>query len=163
MAMLASSPVSFTESLHGLPLKPSLKHAKGPLNLSFCATSRGKSAISLNKRKLSVQAEYRHEGSNSAGIFIGGFVLGGVIVGALGCVFAPQISKVLTGTERKELLRKLPKFIYDEEKALEKTRKVLEQKIAQLNVAIDEASAKIRGEDGRNGAAVSPDEIEASF
>lgn len=30
-----------------------------------------------------------------------------------------QISKALTGTERKDLMRKLPKFIYDEEKALE--------------------------------------------
>lgn len=30
-----------------------------------------------------------------------------------------QISNALTGTERKELMRKLPKFIYDEEKALE--------------------------------------------
>jgi hypothetical protein len=30
-----------------------------------------------------------------------------------------QISKALTGTDRKDLMRKLPKFIYDEEKALE--------------------------------------------
>lgn len=30
-----------------------------------------------------------------------------------------QISKALTGADRKDLMRKLPKFIYDEEKALE--------------------------------------------
>ena len=30
-----------------------------------------------------------------------------------------QISKTLAGADRKDLLRKLPKFIYDEEKALE--------------------------------------------
>ncbi|KAL6012315.1 hypothetical protein ACLOJK_002795 [Asimina triloba] len=122
-------------------------------------------------------------------IFVGGFVLGGLLVGALGCVYAPQISKALTRDNRKELLRKLPKFIYDEEKALEdisfcsrqnagcipgqpiealhilmnlslsmlsikacivgaqKTRKILEQKIAELNTAIDELSFDIRGDD----------------
>jgi len=32
-----------------------------------------------------------------------------------------QISKALAGANKKELPRKLPKFIYDEEKALEAT------------------------------------------
>lgn len=36
----------------------------------------------------------------------------------LNCI-ALQISKALAGTDRKDLMRKLPKFIYDEEKALE--------------------------------------------
>ncbi|GJU11514.1 inner membrane localized protein [Tanacetum coccineum] len=58
-------------------------------------------------------------GSSSGGAFIGGFVLGGVLVGTLGAIFAPQISKALAGTDKKELLKKLPNFIYDEEKALE--------------------------------------------
>lgn len=31
----------------------------------------------------------------------------------------PQISKALAGADRKDLMRRLPKFIYDEEKALE--------------------------------------------
>lgn len=35
-------------------------------------------------------------------------------------VFVPvQISKALAGADKKDLMRKLPKFIYDEEKALE--------------------------------------------
>ncbi|GJY17981.1 zinc finger, CCHC-type containing protein [Tanacetum coccineum] len=55
-------------------------------------------------------------GSNSGSAFIGGFVLGGVLVGTLGAIFAPQ---ALAGTDKKELLKKLPNFIYDEEKALE--------------------------------------------
>ncbi|CAN1781672.1 hypothetical protein LINPERHAP1_LOCUS15529, partial [Linum perenne] len=84
------------------------------------------------------------KGSGSSGIFIGGFVLGGLVVGALGCVLAPQISKALAGTDRKELMRKLPKFIYDEEKALEKTRKILTEKIAQLNSAIDDVSSQLK-------------------
>lgn len=31
------------------------------------------------------------ERPNSGSIFIGGFVLGGIIVGTLGCVYAPQV------------------------------------------------------------------------
>lgn len=38
-----------------------------------------------------------------------------------GCLFYLQfqISKALAGADRKDLMRRLPKFIYDEEKALE--------------------------------------------
>lgn len=85
------------------------------------------------------------DSSGSTGLFVGGFILGGLIVGALGCVYAPQvyilfsftmvcfveipltaillfqISKAIAGADRKDLMRKLPKFIYDEEKALEVT------------------------------------------
>ena len=35
------------------------------------------------------------------------------------CLLVFQISKALAGADRKDLMRKLPKFIYDEEKALE--------------------------------------------
>ncbi|KAG5529947.1 hypothetical protein RHGRI_030353 [Rhododendron griersonianum] len=56
------------------------------------------------------------------------------------------ISKVLVGEQRKQLMRKLPKFIYDEEKALEKTRKILTAKIEQLNSAIDEVATQIHGD-----------------
>ncbi|KAJ6773378.1 LOW-DENSITY RECEPTOR-LIKE PROTEIN [Salix purpurea] len=100
---------------------------------------------------------------SNASIFVGGFVLGGLIVGALGCVYAPQISKALTGTDRKDLMRKLPKFIYDEEKALEKTRKILAEKIEQLNSAIDDVSSQLRSEDAPNGASVHSDDIEAAI
>ncbi|URE15859.1 hypothetical protein MUK42_10973, partial [Musa troglodytarum] len=58
---------------------------------------------------------------SNASIFTGGFVLGGIVVGTLACVYAPQISKALTGTDKKDLMKRLPKFIYDEEKALEMT------------------------------------------
>ncbi|KAF5943203.1 hypothetical protein HYC85_020845 [Camellia sinensis] len=70
----------------------------------------------------------------------------------------------LAGADKKDLMRKLPKFIYDEEKALEKTRKVLAEKIAQLNSAIDDVSAQLRPEDDTpNGVAVDTDEVEAAI
>lgn len=84
-------------------------------------------------------------------------------MGALGCIYAPQISKALAGTDKKDLMRKLPKFIYDEEKALEKTRKILEAKIEQLNAAIDGVSSQLRGDEAPNGKPVVSDEIEAGI
>ncbi|KAK7311032.1 hypothetical protein RJT34_08897 [Clitoria ternatea] len=118
---------------------------------------------SITRRSLTIQATYSDGGRpSSAGVFVGGFLLGGLIVGTLGCVYAPQISKALAGADRKELMRKLPKFIYDEEKALEKTRKVLAEKIEQLNAAIDDVSSQLRSEETPNGVAVNSDEIEAA-
>nr|XP_043632726.1 uncharacterized protein LOC122603934 [Erigeron canadensis] len=116
-----------------------------------------------SKRTLSIQARYSDEERSSSGsAFIGGFVLGGLFVGTLGCILAPQISKALAGTDKKELLKKLPNFIYDEEKALEKTRQKLAQKIAELNSAIDDVSSQLKSDDDEPVAnGVVPDETEA--
>ncbi|GJR23365.1 inner membrane localized protein [Tanacetum coccineum] len=93
------------------------RHDQGLNKLSFAQSRVGNVT---SKRTLSIQARYSNDGgSNSGSAFIGGFVLGGVLVGTLGAIFAPQISKALAGTDKKELLKKLPNFIYDEEKALE--------------------------------------------
>lgn len=46
---------------------------------------------------------------------------------------------------------------------LQKTRKILTEKIAQLNSAIDDVSAQLRTEDAPNGVAVNSDEIEAAI
>ncbi|MBA0765322.1 hypothetical protein Gotri_014539, partial [Gossypium trilobum] len=157
-----------------------LKTAGGasPANLSFNCNGLGKLHLSSSRRPVvTVQASYRNtqwesfsscvlsdgERPSSASIFVGGFILGGLVVGALGCVFAPQISKAVAGADRKDLMKRLPKFIYDEEKALEKTRKILTEKIAQLNSAIDDVSAQLRSEDAPNGVAVNSDEIETAI
>ncbi|CAM8917324.1 unnamed protein product [Rhodiola kirilowii] len=117
---------------------------------------------SSSKKPLTVQAAYGpEERPSSSSIFVGGFILGGIIVGALGCVFSPKISHALAGADHKDLMRKLPSFIYDEEKALERTRKKLEAKIVKLNSAIDNASAQIHIDDEPTGAAVNSDEVEA--
>ncbi|KAA8532087.1 hypothetical protein F0562_006771 [Nyssa sinensis] len=131
--------------------------------LFISPTSQGKGKALKYKRLLTVQASGDGGRSSGASIFVGGFILGGIVVGTLGCVYAPQISKALAGADRKDLMRKLPKFIYDEEKALERTRKILTEKIAQLNSAIDDVSAQLHADDAPNGAAVHPDELEASI
>lgn len=46
---------------------------------------------------------------------------------------------------------------------VQKTRKILAEKIAQLNSAIDDVSAQLHGDDAPNGAAVASDEVEASI
>ncbi|CAA3005845.1 Localized to the inner membrane of the chloroplast [Olea europaea subsp. europaea] len=132
----------------------------GPTNLSFGLN--GSRKVSGSKRALVIQASYSDGGRPSgAGIFIGGFVLGGLVVGTLSCVCAPQISKALAGADKKDLMKKLPKFIYDEEKVLEKQRQKLAEKIEQLNSAIDNVSTQLRSDDPPNGEAVNSDEVES--
>ncbi|KAB1201991.1 hypothetical protein CJ030_MR8G005373 [Morella rubra] len=139
------------------------------MEVSVVSTSKDsycyKDIFFLNSDHLRFLCKYSADGGrpSSASIFVGGFVLGSIVVGALGCIYAPQISKALAGADRKDLMRKLPKFIYDEEKALERTRQILTEKIAQLNSAIDDVSAQLRADDAPNGAAVNTDEIEASI
>ncbi|TMW86916.1 hypothetical protein EJD97_020700 [Solanum chilense] len=163
MAISNSLLLSTTPSLHftsGSSLKSADKSVGGTTKLAFSPRHGGKSSSS--RRSLTVQAEYSDGGRpSSSTIFVGGFLLGGVIVGALGCIFAPEISKALAETDRKDLMRKLPKFIYDEEKALEKQRKILTEKIVQLNDAIDDISNQLRSGDAENGAAVNLDEVES--
>ncbi|XP_077246928.1 inner membrane localized protein [Tasmannia lanceolata] len=133
------------------------------INLSLSPIRRRNTKSSSYKSSVTIRAGGDGGRPSSASIFVGGFVLGGIIVGTLGCVYAPQISKALAGADRKDLMRKLPKFIYDEEKALEKTRKILTEKIAQLNSAIDDVSSQLRADDSPNGAAVNSDEVEAAI
>ncbi|XP_019177515.1 PREDICTED: uncharacterized protein LOC109172732 [Ipomoea nil] len=131
----------------------------------FIPTSQQR-AKPLKFRSLAVKASVDGGRSNGAASFVGGFVLGGIIAGTLGCIYAPQISKVLARADipdKKDLMRKLPKFIYDEEKTLERRREILSAKIEQLNTAIDNMSSQFNTNDAPNGIAVNPDELEASI
>jgi len=104
--------------------------------------------------------------SSSKGGFVGGVLLGGAVFGALGFLFAPQLSKhILKGKKVLDDLLEDEDEDEDEEleededgnvttassssmmrlekraeKELEETRKSLNQKIAELNKAIDEFS-----------------------
>ncbi|XP_076923144.1 uncharacterized protein LOC143585183 [Bidens hawaiensis] len=133
----------------------------GPTNL--LVGYNGTTKLTKHKKSLTVRAGAHDDRLGGASLFVGGFVLGGIVVGTLGAIYAPQISRALAGADRKDLMRKLPKFIYDEEKALEKTRKILTEKIAQLNSAIDDVSAQLRADDPPNGPSVPTDEVEASY
>ncbi|XP_019235782.1 PREDICTED: uncharacterized protein LOC109216105 [Nicotiana attenuata] len=153
--------ISKSPSLHlssGSPLK-SIDESGCSTKLFFSARRGAKPSSS--GRSL-IQARYSDGGRPSnGGFFIGGFVLGGLIVGTLGCVYAPQISKAISGTDKEDIMKKLPKFIYDEEKELEKQRKILAKKIEQINSSIDGISAQLRSEDTEDGATVNPDDVEA--
>ncbi|KAG5542733.1 hypothetical protein RHGRI_015746 [Rhododendron griersonianum] len=124
-ALSNSSVIKNHSPLHlspGYAFKPMDQYigSSAPNNLSFRSIQIGKRQISTSRRALTVQAGYRDGGrSGNSTLFVGGFLLGGIIFGTLGCVYAPQISKALLGPERMELMKKLPKFKYDEEKALE--------------------------------------------
>ena len=46
---------------------------------------------------------------------------------------------------------------------LQRTHKILTEKIAQLNSAIDDVSAQLHGDDALNRAAINSDEVRASM
>lgn len=82
-------------------------------------------------------------GGGSWGKFLTGFLVGGAVFGVAGVLFAPQISKTFLKGKGE-----VGKFLYDdwtedeEEDSLEKTRQNLNDKIAQLNAAIDNFSTE---------------------
>ncbi|KAI7843874.1 hypothetical protein COHA_002421 [Chlorella ohadii] len=84
-------------------------------------------------------APYRAE--RGSGSFWSGFIVGGVVCGALGFVFAPQISKALLGDDDRLKLR------WDEAADGEVTKQNLADKIAQLNAAIDDVSSQLNARD----------------
>ncbi|XP_023912026.1 uncharacterized protein LOC112023636 [Quercus suber] len=163
LVSMRNPPSQFSTGSALKPLDQFLGNASST-NLFLNTNHVGKLQLCSSRRPLIVQAGYSDHGRpGSASIFVGGFVLGGLIFGTLTCVYAPQISKALAGPERKDLMKKLPKFIYDEDKALEKTRKELAKKIAQLNSAIDDVSGQLQSDEAPNGANVISDEIEAAI
>ncbi|EFJ53250.1 hypothetical protein VOLCADRAFT_102859 [Volvox carteri f. nagariensis] len=86
-----------------------------------------------------VRAEGNGRNSDS---FLAGVVVGGVVFGALGFLFAPQISKAILGDDQR---LKLPRFLEDEQpKDPEQTKQDLIEKIAQLNASIDEVAAQLK-------------------
>ncbi|CAH2072588.1 unnamed protein product, partial [Thlaspi arvense] len=113
---------------------------------SICKTS----ALAIQKKsnrnhKFSVSAGYR-DGSRrgSGGDFIAGFLLGGAVFGAAAYIFAPQIRRSILSEEDEYGFKKPQQPTYYDE-GLEKTRETLNEKIGQLNSAIDNVSSRLRG------------------
>ncbi|GLT64117.1 hypothetical protein SLA2020_366280 [Shorea laevis] len=137
-----------------------------PLQLVAYTNRVGKLQLCTSRRPLIVQAGYSNHGRpSSASIFVGGFVLGGLIVGTLGCVYAPQWCGIVEVPSAAVYGLWDLMLLFDsyEEKALERTRKVLAEKIAQLNSAIDGVSTQLRSEEEPNGVDVISDEVEAAI
>ena len=102
--------------------------------------------LSRRGRDLTTRARSRDDGGGGGGSwgkFISGVLVGGAVFGVAGVLFAPQISKTFLKGKGE-----VGKFLYDdwtedeEEDSLEKTRQNLNDKIAQLNAAIDNFSTE---------------------
>ena len=76
--------------------------------------------------------------------FWSGFIVGGLVCGVLGYVFAPQISRAILGEDQR---LRLPRFLEEEEADPEVTKQNLADKIAQLNAAIDDVSAQLKAQE----------------
>ncbi|KAH7538459.1 hypothetical protein FEM48_Zijuj03G0201500 [Ziziphus jujuba var. spinosa] len=100
--------------------------------------------------------------SGGGGDFVAGFLLGGAVFGTLAYIFAPQIRRSLLN-EDEYGFRKARKPIYYDE-GLEKTRQTLNEKIGQLNSAIDKVSTRLRGGNNSTKVPVESDpEVEATI
>jgi gas vesicle protein len=116
--------------------------------------SRGASRLAVTTR---AAKDSGGDSGGGMGKFLGGFLLGGAIFGVAGVLFAPQLSKTfLKGKDAAG------RFLYDDyesdedaDAALERTRNDLNEKIAQLNAAIDtfagEADKGLRDGDDDGG------------
>ncbi|KAG5617495.1 hypothetical protein H5410_017319 [Solanum commersonii] len=101
-------------------------------------------------------------GGGHGGDFVAGFLLGGAIFGTLGYIFAPQIRRSLLNEDEYGFRKaKRPMYYYDE--GLEKTRQTLNNKLDQLNSAIDKVSSGLRGGNKMPSVSVESDAEEATM
>ena len=91
--------------------------------------------VAPHRARVVARSEFEERNGGGRG-FVGGLLVGGAVFGALGFLFAPQLSKTLLGGKRA-----LNKALDEEsEDELEATRQSLNEKIAALNEAIDNFS-----------------------
>eukprot|EP00250_Pteridium_aquilinum_P023862 c2781_g1_i1 orf=331-837(-) len=102
--------------------------------------------LPYKSHKFCISAEYGDRRGSGAGEFVAGFVLGGVVFGALGYLFAPQVTTRFFGS--KEGDSESTPTITDDDEGIAKTRRNLNEKIAKLNAAIDNVSAQLRADNG---------------
>ncbi|KAL3524547.1 hypothetical protein ACH5RR_017381 [Cinchona calisaya] len=113
------------------------------------------------QHKLMVHAEYNDRRGGGGGDFVAGFLLGGVIFGTLAYIFAPQIRRSLLNEDEYGFRRAKRPIYYDE--GLEKTRQTLNEKISQLNSAIDNVSSRLRGDNSMPAVPIEADPEEATM
>ncbi|KAH6815379.1 Low-density receptor-like protein [Perilla frutescens var. frutescens] len=112
-------------------------------------------------RNLSVRAQYDDRNGGSGADFVAGFLLGGAVFGTIAYIFAPQIRRSLLNEDEYGFRRAKKPIYYDE--GLEKTRQTLNEKIGQLNSAIDNVSSRLRGGNNLPQVPVETDAEEATL
>lgn len=157
MATMASSPSSL---ITGVTLKPSVKIDPRSSPISKQKRKTKLSGLISYKNRASVRSAYSRE--SGAGDFVGGFLLGGVVFGALGYLLAPKISKSLWGEHQYGVMKNMLKFLDEDDDVLENTRNSLNEKISQLNSAIDDVSAQLRTKDGARVSDLGNCEVESA-
>ncbi|XP_045817071.1 uncharacterized protein LOC123910076 isoform X1 [Trifolium pratense] len=127
----------------------------------LAAVQRKSNLVSRRSLTSLVRAEYRESRGGGGADLVAGFILGGAIFGTLAYVFAPQIRRSLLD-ENEYGFRKARRPIYYDE-GLEGTRQTLNEKIGQLNSAIDNISSRLRGNNNVPAAGpISDPEVEAT-
>ncbi|PWA89918.1 hypothetical protein CTI12_AA106420 [Artemisia annua] len=61
----------------------------GSTNLSICHS--GTTKLTKHRKSLTVRARANDDRLGGASVFVGGFILGGIVVGTLGAIYAPQV------------------------------------------------------------------------
>ncbi|XP_057450207.1 uncharacterized protein LOC130741351 isoform X2 [Lotus japonicus] len=118
--------------------------------------------VSRRNRSSSIRAEYGDSKGGGGGDFVAGFLLGGAVFGTLAYVFAPQIRRSLLNEDEYGFRKAKRPIYYDE--GLERTRETLNEKISQLNSAIDNVSSRLRGNNNAPAAQIENDpEVEATM
>ncbi|KAJ1391205.1 hypothetical protein SESBI_36769 [Sesbania bispinosa] len=118
--------------------------------------------VSRRNHSPSIRAEYRDSSGGGGGDFLAGFLLGGAVFGTLAYIFAPQIRRSLLNEDEYGFRKAKRPIYYDE--GLERTRQTLNEKISQLNSAIDNVSSRLRGNNNVPAAQIESDpEVEATM
>merc|ERR1711985_73174 len=123
-----------------------LQHQRRPLRHHDNRLRKGLSSISGGSARDTVSSSVVCQSRKGEGSFWGGFLVGGAIFGALGFLFAPQVSRALLNSE------KMKKLLGDGNENLEITREMLNDKISELISAIDGVSAQLQSSSSKGNA-----------
>lgn len=89
---------------------------------------------------------------NFAGGFLAGAVIGGIVGGILGSLLAQKDNEQLDSVKEKVLPKKTKQPSFSTEETMETSRLSLEEKIAQLNHAIDDVRIQLGSVNDNNSS-----------
>ncbi|KAI5415463.1 uncharacterized protein LOC127138779 isoform X2 [Lathyrus oleraceus] len=136
-------------------------HLKSSLVRPNLAVQRKSNILTRKNLTSPLRAEYRdNRGGGGGGELLTGFILGGAIFGTLAYVFAPQIRRTVLDENEHGFQRARRPIYYDEE--IESTKETFNEKIGQLNSAINNIYSRLRGNNNKVPAAA-PEESDSEF